>query len=325
MKENWERNKQPIVLEIHQINDIIHPAFPDKQVLSIEQLGTGFSNSNYKIYLEGIQQPYVIRFYRGNQDIADKEFAISELISNTVPTPQYLFVDTSGNTFNKTWAVLEWKEGELLRDVLKNGSIEDITSAALSVGNTLANIHSYTFREAGLLDKQLNISHPLRMDSNSFLAFIEQSLLHNASGQWLGEELKRELRSFCQTYASLLSLHVEAPVLVHSDFNGLNLLMQNGPTGYAVSAVIDWEFAFSGSRYADIGNILRYEDEGSLFEQHFIRGYQEHGGVLVDHWRLLSKLEDLIALCDMLNASTVDNPNRIRDLQHLITRTVQSY
>ncbi|OPA78651.1 aminoglycoside phosphotransferase [Paenibacillus selenitireducens] len=323
MKEGWERTELPTSLDHRQINEIIKPAFPGKRVIAAERLGTGFSNSNYKIHLEGSAKPYVVRVFRGKGEVADKELAITQLVRQTVPVADFIYVDTSLSTFDKPWAVLEWKEGFLLRDVFKNGTAKDIASAADSVGSILANIHGYTFPESGFFGKDLEISHPYSMYGEHFLSFIEQSLFYNECGKWLGEELTNALWSFCQTNSSLLSENKETPVLVHSDFNGLNILMQHGPTGCSVSAVLDWEFAFSWRRHADIANMLRYEDDGSIFEKHFIQAYQEQGVVLEDNWRLLSKLEDLVALCDMLNHSTIDTPNRVRDLQRLIARTVR--
>jgi aminoglycoside phosphotransferase (APT) family kinase protein len=325
MKEGWERTELPISLDLRQINEIIKPAFPGKRVIAAERIGTGLSNSNYKIHLEGSVEPYVVRLFRGDREIADKELAITQLVRQTVPVADFIYADTSCSTFDKPWAVLEWKEGFLLRDVFRNGTLQDIASAATSAGSILANIHGYTFPESGFFGKDLKITHPFSMDGERFLSFIEQCLFHNQCGKWLGEELTQEVWSFCQKYSSLLSESRETPVLVHSDFNGLNILMQHGPTGCSVSAVLDWEDAFSWSRHADIANMLRYEEDGSTFEKHFIRAYQEQGAVLEDNWKLLSKLEDLVALCDMLNNSTMDTPNRMRDLQRLIARTVQSY
>jgi aminoglycoside phosphotransferase (APT) family kinase protein len=243
----------------------------------------------------------------------------------TVPVADFIYADTSCSTYDKPWGVLEWKEGLLLRDVFRTGTLQNLASAAESVGSILANIHAYTFPEPGFFGKDLKVIHPFNMGGEGFLSFIEESLFRKQSGKWLGEELTQSLWSFCQTYSSLLSESRETPVLVHSDFNGLNILMQQGPAGCSVSAVLDWEFAFSWSRNADIANMLRYEEDGSPFEKHFIRAYQEQGAVLEDNWKLLSKLEDLVALCDMLNNSTTDTPNRVQDLQRLIARTVQSY
>jgi len=323
MKEGWERTEQHISLDLKQLNEFIKPALSGKRVIAAERLSTGYSNSNYKILLEGSATPYVVRLFRGDGEIAQKEAAIAKLVREIVPVADYIYLDTSCSTFDKAWALLEWKEGFLLRDVLKTGSIEDAAVAASSVGSVLARIHSFTFPESGFLDKDLSIVHPIIMDDGPFISFIEKCLFHSPCGKWLGEELTEQVWSFCQTHRSILLESMDTPVLVHSDFNGLNILMRNERDGYSVSAVLDWEFAFSWRRHVDIANMLRYEEDGSVFEQHFIRAYQENGGVLNGNWRLLSRLEDLVALCDMLSHSTVDSPTRIHDLKHLIARTVQ--
>jgi aminoglycoside phosphotransferase (APT) family kinase protein len=325
LKESWERTELPISLDLRQINEIIKPVFPGKRVMAVERIGTGLCNSNYKIHLEGSAELFVVRLFREDGEIAHKELAITQLVRQTVPVADFIYADTSCSTFDKPWAVLEWKEGFLLRDLFRTGTLQDIASAAASAGRILADIHAYTFPESGFFGKDLKINHPLSMDGERFLSFIEESLFHNQCGKWLGEEMTQAVWSFSQTYGSFLSESRETPVLVHSDFNGLNILMQHSSNGCSVSAVLDWEDAFAWSRHADIANMLRYEEDGSTFEKHFIRAYQEQGAVLEDNWKLLSKLEDLVALCDMLNHSTVDTPNRMRDLQRLIARTVQSY
>jgi aminoglycoside phosphotransferase (APT) family kinase protein len=140
MKEGWERMELPIYLDRRQINEIIKPAFPGKRVIAAERIGTGLSNSNYKIHLEGIDEPYVVRLFRGDGEIADKELAIAQLVRQTVPVPTSYIADTSCSTFDRPWAVLEWKKGFLLRDVFRNGTD---ASAAVSAGSILANIQVY--------------------------------------------------------------------------------------------------------------------------------------------------------------------------------------
>lgn len=192
------------------------------------------------------------------------------------------------------------------------------------MGKILAHIHSYTFSESGFFDDNLSIENALTMDGDRFLSFIEHSLYHQACGIWLGPELVQAVWSFCETNSPLLTEHTEEPVLVHSDFNGLNILVRNDLAGCPVSAVLDWEFSFSWNRYVDIGNMLRYEEKGSVIETHFIQAYQQQSGLLHKKWRLLSKLEDLVALCDMLNSSTPATPRRMSDLRNLVARTVQT-
>ncbi|WP_019911122.1 phosphotransferase family protein [Paenibacillus sp. HW567] len=327
MKEGWERTEQQVSLDLRQINGIVRSAFQGTRVIGAERLGIGLHNSNYKIHLDGKSDPLVLRLYSDTEGIADKELALAERIRDTVPVADFLYVDTSCSSFDKPWAVMEWKAGIHLRDVLKAGTAQEIVSAATSVGTVLAQIHSYTFPAAGFLDRDLEIIQPFQMGGELFLSIIGNSLFHNQGAKWLGDELTQELWSFCQSHSNELSDRKLSPVLVHSDFNGLNILMEPnaGDCTVTVSAVLDWEFAFSCSRYTDIGNILRYEEDGSLFEQHFISAYTAHGGVLEDNWKLLSKLEDLTSLCEMISHSTVNTPNRLRDLQSLIAKTVKLY
>ncbi|CAG7654788.1 phosphotransferase family protein [Paenibacillus allorhizosphaerae] len=325
MKEGWERPEAPVSIDLRQLNEMIQPAFPGKRVTAAERIGTGFSNSNYKIYLEGIAVPFVFRLFSGDGEVADKELAISRLVRKTVPVADFIYADSSCSAFGKPWAVLEWKEGVLLRDVFRTGTSEEMASAAASVGSILAHIHAFMFPEAGFFGKDLTIRTPFRMNGDHFISFIENSLFHNRCGRWLGEELTQAVWSFCRKYGPCLSESGETPVLAHSDFNGLNILMRRETTGYSVAAVLDWEFAFAWSRNVDIANMLRYEEDGSAFEHHFIWAYLDQGARLESNWKLLAKLEDLIALCDMLNHSSKDTPNRICDLQRLIAGTVQTF
>jgi aminoglycoside phosphotransferase (APT) family kinase protein len=323
MKDSWERLKPPPSLDSTQINTIIEEAFPNKRVVHSERIGVGLSNSNYKIYFNDTPQPFVFRLYRGTKEIASKELEIAHLISGSIPIANFIFSDTSCSKVDRPWSILEWKDGQLLWSVIKQGTREDIASSAESVGKVLANIHQFTFDDSGFFGEGLKVKEHFRMDGNRFLSVIDECL-HNNCGLFLGEEYTRKVWSFCQTYNSLLTENRESPVLLHSDYNGLNILVKQNGTGCSVSAVLDWEDAFSWSRYADIGNLLRYEETGSTFETHFIRGYQEKGTILNDNWKILSKLEDLVALCDMLNNSTPNTPNRVTDLKKLILNTIQN-
>jgi aminoglycoside phosphotransferase (APT) family kinase protein len=70
---------------------------------------------------------------------------------------------------------------------------------------------------------------------------------------------------------------------------------------WSISAVLDWEFAFSGSPLTDIGNMLRFGDQiPEPFGPEFIAGYQAAGGELPARWRQISQALDLYALADFL-------------------------
>lgn len=115
------------------------------------------------------------------------------------------------------------------------------------------------------------------------------------------------------------------PSLVHSDYNGLNILVSNKEKGYEVTGIIDWEFAFAGPVYFDIGNMLIYEnfDHYFEFEKAFIEGLQSNGIILQNNWKKISKLIDLISLCDLLNHKQVGE-NRVKDINQLIIYTMKN-
>lgn len=323
MKEAWERTNKNVQVTDETIRYMVSRVFQGKRLINAERTETGLSSGTYKIQMEGAASPFLLRISGESADVASKEKAISEKLKGIVPVADYIYLDTSRNLTDYDWAILEWKEGVLLRDILKRGEKRKMAESAESVGEVLARIHSHTFDCSGFLAGDLTVSSPLHMGGEEFYSFISESLDRAAISQWLDTETIAKVRSYCILHRSLLSEIHESPVLVHSDFNGLNILMLDRPGGIEVSAVLDWEFAFSGRRYVDIGNILRYEHENSLFERHFIKAYQESGGFLNKDWVQLSKLEDLIALCDLLNRSTPEMPNRISDLRRLILQTVQ--
>ena len=324
MKEAWERSSQSSMhIEYETLNSMISQVFRGKRLIKAERTQTGLSNGTYKVEIEGITTPYFLRIFAGGSDVASKEKAIAERLRGVVPVADYIYLDASRKLIENDWAIIEWKEGVLLRDLLQRGDERQIAKVAESVGSVLARIHSHTFECPGFFARDLTISTPFNMDENEFISFISESLEKGETGKWLGAEATEKVRSFCESHRSLISEIHEPPVLVHSDFNGLNLLVIERQDGFEVSAVLDWEFAFSGRRYVDIGNMLRYEDDNSLFEHHFIKAYRGSGGFLDENWVLLSKLEDLIALCDLLNRSTSEMPNRIADVRQLLIKTVQ--
>jgi aminoglycoside phosphotransferase (APT) family kinase protein len=88
---------------------------------------------------------------------------------------------------------------------------------------------------------------------------------------------------------------------VHAGYNGKNLLAVGSDGRWSISAVLDWEFAFSGSPLTDIGNMLRFRDEHPPgFGDGFIAGYRDAGGELPERWREISEALDLYPLADFL-------------------------
>jgi aminoglycoside phosphotransferase (APT) family kinase protein len=108
--------------------------------------------------------------------------------------------------------------------------------------------------------------------------------------------------------------------LVHGDFNGKNLLVDDRGE---LTAVLDWEYAWSGAPLADIGNLLRFEAGAGDFAVGVASGYAEAGGSLPPGWRELAAGHDLFALVE-LAARTVDSPV-VRQARAALRRRATAY
>lgn len=323
MKDDWERVKPVSDLPRAKVTEMVKGYFTGKKVVNAIQLGGGFSNSNYQIHIEGMDRPFLLRVYENANEVCQKERDIYKLVHRTVPVPEIYYLDQSCRIYEKPFAIVEWVEGVRLSDLLSMGNETDLAEAGVAVGSVLADIHSYSFDSPGFFGEGLKVETPLQMESEMFVTFMEDCLFHGRAGAWLGKEITDRLWHFTQGNAPLLAA-ADGFSLTHSDFNGWNLLMRRVTGKWKMAAVLDWEFAFSATSSVDIGNMLRYEGRGSLFEETFIEGFVSGGGNLPDNWRRRAKLEDLVALCDLLNR-TESGKNRIADLKRLIVGTMDDF
>jgi len=80
----------------------------------------------------------------------------------------------------------------------------------------------------------------------------------------------------------------------------------------APGAIVDWEFACSGTPFFDVGNLLR-PPVGLLpaFVDGFVDGYQGGGGSLPPDWKRLGELSDLFAWIEFLGR--VECPRQVVD------------
>jgi len=120
-----------------------------------------------------------------------------------------------------------------------------------------------------------------------------------------------------------LALCEEQASLVHGDFGKRNVLVRQAKGRWGVAAVLDWEFAVSSAPITDLANFLRYERASRpSAEPSFSNGYLEAGGTLPDGWRRLSRVVDLVALCEMLTRDSLPDDVAV-ELAELVRATVE--
>src|SRR5699024_3894093 len=190
----------------------------------------------------------------------------------------------------------------------------------------LSEMRKIKFKESGFFNEDVEVSDPLKITPDTYLSLMKEFLIDGHVSRWLGKETTNELWDLTRRNNYFLKDIDEVPALVHSDYNGLNILVSEYKRNSKVTGIIDWEFAFSGPVYFDIGNMLRYENIPyfSEFENAFIEGLKSGGIILHHDWKKISKLVDLIALGSLLNHSYVGE-NRVKDIKQLVTQTIKNW
>ena len=185
-----------------------------------------------------------------------------------------------------------------------------------------AQIHKIRFAQCGLLGPGPKITQPFASYATGTLGFLQSCLDNPHLQRRVGVDRWKRLRH-CLTHRSDLHQPSWSHQLCHSDFNQKNLLVERNPNGrYQVAAVLDWEFAFSGSGVIDIGNLLRFEHESPAVESAWFRDvYRAAGGHLDKAWRGQSFFADLLAQCAFL-INTEELPNTFRTAIGVIDRTL---
>ncbi|TMW70352.1 phosphotransferase family protein [Alteribacter natronophilus] len=309
MKQGWERMNGLEPLSLKDAEKTVRIIKPDAVAVCAIPLETGLSSSNYRIELDDGAK-VVLRLPR-NSGLLEKEEAIHGLLAANTTVPWFR---TAGQA-----ALLEWKDGILLRDVLEQGS--DLMDAGRSAGQTLGGLRkAAAFNEEGDLTADLEVGFRFSLTPDFFKETIEYFFSTGKAGSHMEPGLAEEVKRFAEANGYLLEKDDTGAGLVHGDFNGLNILME----GSNVSAVLDWEYAMSGSLYIDIGNMIRYDTYPGfeLFEKGMIEGLERTGFHLSGDWKQLARIADLVSLCSMLDHDTI-GPNRKADLIRLIRRTVR--
>ena len=311
------RSKPAPNLTLELASRLIATSLPGRRVVAIDFLSGGLVNANFKIHLDSPNTALVLRFYLRSAAACQKEVDIYQLVRRTVPVPEVLHADPRGSEGVGPFALLRYVEGISFRQLRRTGDANAIAEAADDIGRTLAAIGRYQFAEPGWFDADLEIGGKFIEGTDSAARFCDACLASPHLLRRAGSALARQVHDFAWDWSSQLEWLAAERSLVHSDFGSLNILVRPVRGKWGVAAVIDWEFAFSGSPLIDLGNFLRYErSQRPLVEPHFSRGFLAAGGTLRQDWRQLARVIDLTALCERLTKDElpVDVESELLDL-----------
>ncbi|MGL4964715.1 MAG: phosphotransferase family protein [Inquilinus sp.] len=276
-------------------------------MLQVTELSGGLANTNLRLDLDG-HPAVVLRLFQRDPAQAAKERAIHALAGERgVPVPRLLGGGDDPAT-GLPFALLEWIDGQRLDDAARGLDDAAVLPLARSVGGALATIHAVTFERSGFLDSSLAVAEPVDAGGAGLVGFLRHVLVDRPGGNRLGRDLADRLVAFAECEAGLLDRWPGPPCLTHSDFGGTNILVRPGPDGWDVAAVLDWEFAFAGSPFFDLGNLLRPPlGPRPGFAAAVAAGYCTAGGALPVEWRRMAALADLLSWAEFLTRPTVSD------------------
>lgn len=325
MEENLDRRSEIVELQVATINEMLKPLLVGRKVIAAEVLTAGRANTNYKLCLSGASEPLVLRLYVRDPNVCLKEYNLFKALHNIVPMAEVLYVEFDPARFGFAYSVLRWVEGVHLDKVITITDDNAASQLGQELGSILAAIGSYHFGQPGLFGQSLTITYPFTSTVNSWFSFIKRCLSEGHTGTQLGPIWSQKLEQFVDDNVGYLADLPEDNCLLHADFRETNIMVRQVEDEWKVAAVLDWEFAYSGSPLADMGPLLRYDTRyNPAFEKHFTQGFTGNGGKLPDDWKRKVRLLDLLNLCDLLNRPQISLTMR-DEVSQLIIDTITKY
>ncbi len=323
LESRWVCSEPRAALPAHLLQRVVQRALPGCRVVGAELLTGGLRNANFRVQLDRPPGSFVLRIYEHDASLCRKEVDLIALLGQSVPVPEVLHAETEGCEDLPPYALLRYVEGLSFHELKRSEDAASVAQASHAVGQTLALIGQTTFRASGWIGPGPKVTAPLLEGPDPSPRFVELCLASPSLQQRMPADLRDQTRSKVWSLAPELAALDNDASLVHGDFGKRNLLLRRVLGTWTVAAVLDWEFAVSGSPLIDLGHFLRYECASRpRAEPHFSEGYLQAGGTLPKDWRRLSRAVDSIALCESLTHDALPDAV-VAELLELVRSTVE--
>lgn len=225
---------------------------------ALTPLSGGYSGETFLVGDDPDEQ-VVLRIYRRDPERALVDAALLRLVRGILPVPRV--IDARGPVAGEpALLVTEMLEGVPL-DVLLCAQPRGVDWEQLGsdVGYVLARLSGMPFLRAGEF-----VGPDLQLSSDTLPGDLREFAQHRRDTARLAAWGDRDFDALLDLVDLAEEVSDDARhedgarfVLVHSDFNAKNILVD--PETSEVTGLLDWEFAHAGSPYADYGNVSRFE------------------------------------------------------------------
>lgn len=303
----WERLHPIPTLPLEDIHGLLAPVFgPGLSIHSVVAIQkNSISNFNYRIQLDGMPQPVLLRLYSHCKSCSLEHY-LFQLLKNDFKVPQSYYFGRYGAT---PYSILSWVEGMPLTEAFPRLSEKQLTLLGSEIGYFLAKLHQQKDPETqALLSAHSKPKHYF----DDFINYLDIE----AAGANLSPALSQALRQCMTIHQKMIKSLNEEVHMIHGDLKIQNILCHPTIT-HQIAAVLDWESACLGSRYVDLGHLFR----GPLpkaFEDSFLSQYQVDSSPLPRDWLMRAKLCDILSLMSYLNTH-IPMPNTFKSVQRLMT------
>ena len=323
LKANWERFKAHVDLNEEKIKDLLSPYCTDP-IRNFLLLSEGCANTNYKITFQNDRPPLVIRIYMREKSALKREVAIHRLVANTIPVPKHYYFDDLCHHYPYAYSIMEWIDGRLMREIVLSKDDKAISDIVFEAGQYLDELRKIKFDKGGFFDETLSI-RPFTQEEK-YLPYVLSLLQENNVKDSLGHSLLDSVKKLVEKNSHLLP-DLDNANLTHSDYDPANIMVKNFNGTWKIAAILDWEFAYSGTYLLDMGLMLRYSHKlPKYYEDKFIEGVESTGHQLPENWKKQAKLMDLLCLLQLIHSNqSSERPNLNRDVVSLITNTVNHW
>lgn len=196
---------------------------------------------------------------------AQVDASVMRWVRGLVPVPEVLEVRPAAQGL-PALLVTRYVEGVRGDDVVRAAEPEVLSRVGEELGRLAATLAGVATLEAGhFVDERLR-TVPSRPDEEDLPAFVEARI---GDLRGLDDRGREGLRRLARQAQDELD-DVGRTTLVHGDFHPKNVVLD--PTTLRVRAVVDWEHAHSGSPYADLGSLLRF-DRSPVWEEAVLEGW----------------------------------------------------
>jgi len=264
----------------------------------LRPLAGGYSGETFLVGDEAADQ-VVLRIYQRQPERAEVDAALLRLLNGVLPVPTVL--ETRPPLGDQPAVVVTSRlPGTRLDLVLPAATPERRVVIGSQLGRILARLSGIPMPGFGMFagaDLRLTTDD---MPAGGLAGFAQSYRDHGRLAAWHEDDWRR-LQALVDDAETLLDgdgggAASNRRVLVHSDFNPKNILVDSGSG--EVTALLDWEFAHAGSPYADLGNLTRFERQPDFVEA-VVSTFVEQAPVLAEEPLVLGRAADLWALVEL--------------------------